>query len=193
MMVRQYHQLSGHESEQTLGNSRGQRSPACHSPWVREELNTTQGQTTAQLLYDVVLVSAIQQGESAVCLHISSSFWISFPFRSSKSIEQIPRAVQQFLMHQLFCTRCQQSVYVSPNLPIPPTTAPFPLGIHTLVLYICVSISALQIRSSMKIKINKWYLIKQKAFAQQRKLYTRREDNPQNERKYLQMKQLIRY
>ena len=45
----------------------------------------------------------------------------------------------------------------------------------------------------MKIKINKWYLIKQKAFAQQRKLYTRREDNPQNERKYLQMKQLIRY
>ena len=86
-----------------------------------------------------------------------------------------------------------KSVYVSPNLPIPPTTAPFPLGIHTLVLYICVSISALQIRSSMKIKINKWYLIKQKAFAQQRKLYTRREDNPQNERKYLQMKQLIRY
>ena len=45
----------------------------------------------------------------------------------------------------------------------------------------------------IKAKINKWDLIKQKAFAQQRKLYTRREDNPHNERKYLQMKQLIRY
>ena len=34
----------------------------------------------------------------------------------------------------------------SPNSSHP---TPFPLGIHTFVLYVCVSISALQIRSSI--------------------------------------------
>ena len=40
--------------------------------------------------------------------------------------------------------------YVNPNLPIHPTTTPlhFP-RVHTFVLYICVSISALQTGSSV--------------------------------------------
>ena len=29
----------------------------------------------------------------------------------------------------------------TPNLPIPPTSPPFPLGIHTFALCICVSVS----------------------------------------------------
>ena len=37
-------------------------------------------------------------------------------------------------------------IYVNPSLPIHPTPR-FPLGIHTFILCICVSISALQIRS----------------------------------------------
>ena len=32
-MVRQQHQLSGHEFEQTLGDSEGQETLACCSPW----------------------------------------------------------------------------------------------------------------------------------------------------------------
>ena len=32
-MVRQYHQLNGHEFEQTPGDSGGQRSLACYSLW----------------------------------------------------------------------------------------------------------------------------------------------------------------
>ena len=40
--------------------------------------------------------------------------------------------------------------------------------------------------TEIKTKINKWDL---KAFAQQRKPSTRPKDNPQNGRKYLQMKQ----
>ena len=32
-MVRQHHWLNGHECEQAPGDSRGQRSPACYSPW----------------------------------------------------------------------------------------------------------------------------------------------------------------
>ena len=31
-IVRQHHQLNGHESEQTLGESGGQRSLACYGP-----------------------------------------------------------------------------------------------------------------------------------------------------------------
>ena len=39
------------------------------------------------LLYDVVLVSAVQQSESATRIHVSPLFWISFPFRSPQSTE----------------------------------------------------------------------------------------------------------
>ena len=38
--------------------------------------------TRVYLLYDVVLVSTIQQYESAICIHMSILFWIAFPFRS---------------------------------------------------------------------------------------------------------------
>ena len=41
-MIRQHHQLNGHEFEQTPGGGGGQRSLACCSPWGRKELDTTQ-------------------------------------------------------------------------------------------------------------------------------------------------------
>ena len=37
-----YHQLNGHEFEQTLGDSEGQGSLACCSPWGRKESNTAE-------------------------------------------------------------------------------------------------------------------------------------------------------
>ena len=40
-MVEWHHQLNGHESEQTLGDSQGQGSSVCCSPWGWKELNTT--------------------------------------------------------------------------------------------------------------------------------------------------------
>ena len=36
-----HHLLNGHESEQTPGDSEGQGSLACCSPWDRKELDTT--------------------------------------------------------------------------------------------------------------------------------------------------------
>ena len=36
-MVRQHHRLNGHEFEQTLGDSEGQGSLACYSPWYHKE------------------------------------------------------------------------------------------------------------------------------------------------------------
>ena len=38
-MVRWHHQLNGHEFEQTLGDSGGQGSLACCSPWGCKELD----------------------------------------------------------------------------------------------------------------------------------------------------------
>ena len=39
-MVREYHRLNGHEFEQTLGISEGQRSLACYSPWSCKDWDT---------------------------------------------------------------------------------------------------------------------------------------------------------
>ena len=41
-MVRKHHQLNGHEFEQTLGDSGGQRSLVCCSPRGHKEVDTTQ-------------------------------------------------------------------------------------------------------------------------------------------------------
>ena len=37
-----HHQLNGHETEQALGDSEGQGSLTCCSPWGRKELDTTE-------------------------------------------------------------------------------------------------------------------------------------------------------
>ena len=41
-MVGWHHQLNGHESEQALGDAKGQGSLACCSLWGRKELHTTE-------------------------------------------------------------------------------------------------------------------------------------------------------
>ena len=41
-MARQHHQLNGHESEQTPGDSEGQGKTACYRPWGRTESDTTE-------------------------------------------------------------------------------------------------------------------------------------------------------
>ena len=42
-VVRQHHRLNGHALKQTSGDSGGQRSLACCSPWGHKELDTTEG------------------------------------------------------------------------------------------------------------------------------------------------------
>ena len=41
-MVGEHHQLDGHEFEQTPGDSEGQGTLACCSPWVRKDSDVTQ-------------------------------------------------------------------------------------------------------------------------------------------------------
>ena len=40
-MIEWHHQLSGHEFEQTLEDSEGQRSLVCCSSWYHKELDVT--------------------------------------------------------------------------------------------------------------------------------------------------------
>ena len=42
-----HHQLNGHKSEQTLGDSEGQGSLAGSSPWGCKELDTTEPQNNS--------------------------------------------------------------------------------------------------------------------------------------------------
>ena len=74
-----------------------------------------------------------------------SLFWISFPFRSPQSAGQSSQCLQQVFNSHLLYT--QQFKYVYSSLPIHPLPSPF--GVYKFVLYICVSISALQISSSV--------------------------------------------
>ena len=48
-----HHRLNGHEFEQTLGDSEGQGSLACCSPWGCKELDTTEQQHTP---YKVIIM-----------------------------------------------------------------------------------------------------------------------------------------
>ena len=41
-LVGWHHRLNGHESEQTLGDSDGQGSQVCHSPWGHKESDMTE-------------------------------------------------------------------------------------------------------------------------------------------------------
>ena len=97
----------------------------------------------------MLLVSTVQQSESAIRIHISPLFQISFPFRSPQSTEQGSRCYTVG-SHQLSILYIVSTVYMcqspSPNSSHTPGS---PLGVHTFVLYVCVSISALQISSSV--------------------------------------------
>ena len=95
-----------------------------------------------------MLFSAVQQSESAVCIHISSLFWISLPFRSLQSTEKSSCAIQQVLISYLSIhSSVYTSVPISQFIPL----LLFPFGIHVFVLYVCVSVSALQIGSPISI------------------------------------------
>ena len=67
-MVEQQHQHNGHELGQTLGDSEGQGSLVCCSPWGREESDTVQQlnnnkMTTFSSEVPVTLGSVLSPGE----------------------------------------------------------------------------------------------------------------------------------
>ena len=65
-MVRQHHQLNGHEFEQTLGDSKGERSLACCGSWGCKESDVTEllNNNTER----VALARVSLDSEASVCL-----------------------------------------------------------------------------------------------------------------------------
>ena len=103
------------------------------------------------LLYNVVSAAAIQKHEAGISTHMSSPSQTSHspptpshPSRLSQSTVLSP------LSNQQLPTICftYGNVFVSVLLSIPPALS-FPHCVHLCVLYVCVSIFALQIGSSV--------------------------------------------
>ena len=96
-----------------------------------------------------MLVSAVQQGDPAVCMHISPLSWTSLPprssahpSRSSQHRAELPALYGSFPFHPWQC------IYVSPHLPVH-AALPFSHRGRTCILYVCVSTPAQQIVSSV--------------------------------------------
>ena len=124
------------------------------------------------MFYNVVLVSAVQQRESAISIHISSSL-LSLP-PTPLPISHLSRSSWSTRLNSLSYTATFPlafhlthgyfiRVYFNATLSICPTLS-FTYYDHKSTLYVCVSISALQIRSSVPlfqipyICISIWYL-----------------------------------
>ena len=76
------------------------------------------------LLYNVVLVSAVQLSESGICVHTSFPSWVSLPYHPTHLGHHKARgwasfALQQIPTNCLFYTR--YCMFVNPNLPTRPT------------------------------------------------------------------------
>ena len=93
------------------------------------------------LIYNVVLVSGVQQSESVIHIHISTFLKILFPYRSLWSIEKSSLCYTvgpyELSVFYIVVFMCQSQ---SPNLSLPATVPP---GNHKFVFYICDSISVL--------------------------------------------------
>ena len=53
-MVRQHHELNGHEFEKTLGDSEGQGSLVCYNPWTQSMQRIGQDLVTEQQMPKVL-------------------------------------------------------------------------------------------------------------------------------------------
>ena len=58
-MIGWHHRFNGHELGQTLGDSEGQESLVCYSPWGHKELDTTE-QLINQRLNMVILATILE-------------------------------------------------------------------------------------------------------------------------------------
>ena len=72
-MVGWHHRLNGREFEQTPGDSEGQGSLACHSPWGHKESDMIEGLNNT--------ITLVALSESFFCPHspgVAKTLWIRF-------------------------------------------------------------------------------------------------------------------
>ena len=95
-------------------------------------------------MYKIVIISAVQQSDSVIHIHISILFQILFPRRLS---EYYHRPIQQVPIGQSF--HIPQCTYANPKRPVHlshPNHPPVPFGKHKF-FKVCESVSVLQISS----------------------------------------------
>ena len=79
-MVGWHHQLNGHEFEQTLGDSKGQRSLVCCSPWGHKESDTTWSLNNNSNLgfglihFELIFVYGMRKCSNFILLHLTVQF-----------------------------------------------------------------------------------------------------------------------
>ena len=93
------------------------------------------------MIYNVVLVSGVQQSDSVIHIHISILLQVLFPFRLLLNIEQssLCYAVSPCWLSILSIVVCLCQSQTT-NLSLP---QPFPFGNHKFVFYVCESVSVL--------------------------------------------------
>ena len=100
------------------------------------------------MLYNVVLVSAVQQSESAVCIYVSPLLDF-LPIRTPQSTVPVPYSrfsLVIYFIHSIYSLYIY--TFVNPNLRIH-RTPPFPLPLVSIcLLSMSVSLFVLHVRSS---------------------------------------------
>ena len=91
--------------------------------------------------FQCVLVSTVQQSESAIRIHMSPFLGFPSHLGHHRTSSRAPCVIQQVVVSYLFYTQYQECIYVNPNLPIPPTLPlphwyPYICSLH-LCLYFC--------------------------------------------------------
>ena len=101
------------------------------------------------LLYSVVSISATQQSESAVCIHISLPLE---PLPLPLEVVTEPRAELPVLCSCTALAACVTHGTVYLSMLLPQSVSAFPShGVYMSVLYVCLSIPALPIGSSVQV------------------------------------------
>ena len=110
-MVGWHHRFNGHESEQTLGDSEGQGSLACCSPWGHKESDTTERLKNGQQKMKALANPKIQPVNGGVPHRITkllSHLWLSLhqPTSRRRSLFQhldllTPSSLQTFTIQEL--------------------------------------------------------------------------------------------
>ena len=101
--------------------------------------------TGVQLLY---YVKFLPYSKAQLYIYIYPLFGVFFPFRSPQSTAQFPELHSRFSL-VIYFIHSINSVHML--IAISQFIPPSPLGVQTFVLYICVSISALQITQFLNI------------------------------------------
>ena len=84
-MVGWHHRLNGHEFEQTVGNSEGQGSLACCSPWGCKESDTLRDWTTTKPFNSTSLTSQYTVWIASKLAYLLSSIFPSISVFSNES------------------------------------------------------------------------------------------------------------